>query len=244
MPGPEARGAGCAFYPPTSVILLYPPEKGNAQSGRRMAEILKADADRFSFVVHYSARLIRAGKVVAVPTDTLYGLAADPFNLAAVNEISRIKQRTVDRPIPLLVASLEQAAELTVYPPDLLAELAKRFWPGPLTVVVPASQQIPLRITAQTGKLGLRWPRAPLVEALIAATGRPITGTSANLSDHLPCTTAEEVDQQIGDTLPLIVDGGPTPVGVASTVVELLGERIRLLRPGGIPESQLEEFLI
>jgi len=209
-----------------------------------MAEILKADQNRFRFVVDYSARLIRAGKVVAVPTDTLYGLAADPFNLAAVNEIFRIKQRTAGRPVPLLVASLEQAIELTVYPADLLLELAKRFWPGPLTVVVPASPQIPLRITAHTGKLGLRWPRAPLVEALIAATGRPVTGTSANLSEHLPGTTAEEVDRQIGDALPLIVDGGPTPGGVASTVVELVGERIRLLRPGGIPASALEEFLI
>jgi L-threonylcarbamoyladenylate synthase len=210
-----------------------------------MAEILKASESPPSFAMDYAARLIRAGKVVAVPTDTLYGLAADPFNLAAVNEIFCLKHRKADQPLPLLVASLEQAAELTVYPPaDLLLELAKRFWPGPLTIVVAAAQHIPLRITAHTGKLGLRWPRAPLVEALIDAAGRPLTGTSANLSDHPPCRTAEEVNMQIGDALPLILDGGPAPCGVASSVVEIVGDRIRLLRPGGIPETELKEFLI
>ena len=210
-----------------------------------MAEILKADESRFSFAADYAARLIRAGKVVAVPTDTLYGLAADPFNLAAVNEVFRIKRRTASQPLPLLVASLEQAAELTAYPPgDLIAELAKRFWPGPLTIVVAAAQQIPLRITANTGKLGLRWPRAPLVEALIVVAGRPLTGTSANLSDHPPCRTAEEENRQIGDALPLNLDGGAAQGGVASSVVEVVGDHIRLLRPGGIPESELEEFLI
>ena len=233
------------FLGPHQWYFYTHPGEGDLQTGKKMAEILKADESRLSFAVDYAARLIRAGKVVAVPTDTLYGLAADPFNLAAVNEVFRIKQRAASQPLPLLVASLEQAAELTVYPPDdLLAELAKRFWPGPLTIVVPAAPQIPLRITAHTGKLGLRWPRAPLVEALIAATGCPLTGTSANLSDHPPCRTAEEVNRQIGEALPLILDGGTAPGGVASTVVEVVGDRIRLLRPGGIPEPELEEFLI
>jgi len=208
-----------------------------------MAEILKVQGNRLEYVLEYSTRLILAGKVVAFPTDTFYGLAADPFNLAAVSEIFRIKRRTAERPLPLLVASVHQAADLANDPPRLFFTLAERFWPGPLTLVVPASRQIPLKVTANTGKVGLRWPKAPLAEALIAAAARPLTGTSANLSERPACSTAEEVNQQIGDTVPLILDGGPTQGELASTVVELVGERVRIIRPGVVPDSALKEFL-
>jgi L-threonylcarbamoyladenylate synthase len=100
-----------------------------------------------------------------------------------------------------------------------------------------------LKVTANTGKVGLRWPKAPLAVALIAAANRPLTGTSANLSEHAPCSTAEEVDRQLGSDLPLILDGGSTQGKAASTVIELIGERARILRPGEIPESELKEFL-
>jgi tRNA threonylcarbamoyl adenosine modification protein (Sua5/YciO/YrdC/YwlC family) len=208
-----------------------------------MAEILKVGQNRLEFVLEYSTRMILQGRVVAIPTDTYYGLAADPFNLAAVSEIFRIKRRAPERPLPLLVASVDQAAELTHNPPRLFFTLAEKFWPGPLTIVVPASSLIPLKVTANTGKVGLRWPRAPLAVALIAATDRPLTGTSANLSDRLACSTAEEVNEQLGETLPLILDGGPTAGELASTVIEVAGERGRILRQGGVPESDLKEFL-
>ncbi len=211
-----------------------------------MAEVLKVDptqSDRLEFVLEYTTRLILAGKVIAFPTDTYYGLGADPFNLAAVTEIFRVKRRTADRPLPLLVASIDQAAELSNDPPRLFFILAKKFWPGPLTILVPASRLIPLKVTANTGKVGLRWPKAPLAIALIAAVNRPLTGTSANLSEHRPCSTAEEVDRQLGSDLPLILDGGPTGGKTASTVIELIGEHARIVRPGEIPESELKEFL-
>ncbi len=208
-----------------------------------MAELLKLENGCLDYVLEYTVRLILRGKVVAFPTDTFYGLGADPFNLAAVSEIFRIKRRTADRPLPLLVDSIEQAAELTPPPPKFFFTLAQRFWPGSLTLVVPASRQIPLKVTANTGKVGLRWPLAPFVVALIAAAGRPLTGTSANLSDMESCSTADEVDCQIGDVLPLILDGGLTRGGLASTVVELTGETGRIVRPGGIPESELKEYL-
>lgn len=211
-----------------------------------MAEILKVDTTdtaRMEFVLEYATRLITTGKVVAFPTDTFYGLGADPLNLAAVNEIFRVKRRTADRPLPLLVASLDQAADLAQDPPRLFFRLAEKFWPGPLTIVVAASRLIPLKVTANTGKVGLRWPRAPLAVAIIAAAARPITGTSANLAKNPPCSTAEGVDEQLGPDLPLILDGGPTQGLVASTVVDLVGERVRILRPGGIPESALKEFI-
>ena len=208
-----------------------------------MAEILKVENNRLEFLLEYAVRLIVAGKVVAFPTDTFYGLAADPFNLAAITEIFRIKRRTADRPLPLLVDSIDQAVDLANDPPRLFFTLAQKFWPGPLTLVVAASRQIPLKVTANTGKFGLRWPKAPFAVALIAASARPLTGTSANLSEMAACSTAADVEQQIGDSLPLILDGGRTEGKSASTVVDLTGERARILRPGAIPESELKEFL-
>lgn len=213
-----------------------------------MAEVLKVNVDeiaprRLEFALEYSVRLILSGKVVAFPTDTFYGLAADPFNLAAVSEIFRIKRRTTDRPLPLLVASLDQAADLANDPPRVFFKLAEKFWPGPLTIVVSASRLIPLKVTANTGKVGLRWPRAPLAIALIAAADRPLTGTSANLTERPACSTATDVDHQLGNDLPLILDGGPTRGQLASTVVELVGEHVRILRPGFVPESELKEYL-
>ncbi len=208
-----------------------------------MAEIIKVDPARMQFVIEYTTRLIMAGKVVAVPTDTLYGLAADPLNLAAVSEVNRIKRRTTERPLPLLVDSVDQAADYSHDPPRVFFTLAERFWPGPLTLVVNASRQLPLKVTGNTGKIGLRWPKAPVVVGLIAACARPLIGTSANLTEQPACTSAEEVDRQIGGAVPLILDGGPTPAHVPSTVVELTGGRARIIRPGGVPESELKEFL-
>jgi tRNA threonylcarbamoyl adenosine modification protein (Sua5/YciO/YrdC/YwlC family) len=215
----------------------------NHSLGGSMAEILKLENASLDYALEYTVRLILSGKVVAFPTDTFYGLGADPFNLAAVSEIFRIKGRTADRPIPLLVDSIDQAAEVAQDPPKLFFTLAEKFWPGALTLVVPASARIPLKVTANTGKVGLRWPLAPFVVALIAAAGRPLTGTSANLSDHDSCSTADEVDCQIGDLLPLILDGGLTRGGLASTVVELNGDKGRIVRQGGVPESELKEYL-
>jgi len=208
-----------------------------------MAELIKVEQASLGFLLEYAVRMITSGKVIAFPTDTFYGLGADPFNLAAVSQVFRIKRRMADRPLPLLVASIDQASDLTHDPPQLFFTLAKRFWPGPLTLVVPASRQIPLKITGNTGKVGLRWPRALLATSLVEAAARPLTGTSANLSDLPACCTAQEVDRQIGDVLPLILDGGPTEGQLASTVVDLTSVRARILRPGGVPESELKEFL-
>jgi tRNA threonylcarbamoyl adenosine modification protein (Sua5/YciO/YrdC/YwlC family) len=208
-----------------------------------MSDILTVDEKRLEFALQYALRLIMAGKVVAFPTDTFYGLGADPFNLAAVSEIFRIKRRSYDRPLPLLVASLDQAADLTSNPPSLFFKLAEKFWPGPLTLIVPASRQIPLKVTGNTGRVALRLPCAPVAVALIEAAGRAITGTSANLTEHPACSTAAEVQQQIGDVLPLILDGGATPGEMASTIVELDGDDFQIRRRGPVTESQLKEFL-
>lgn len=208
-----------------------------------MSEILKVDNSNLEEVVGRASRFILEGKVLAMPTDTYYGLGADAFNLSAVSQIFRIKGRSSDRPLPLLVSSLDQAADLASDPPRAFFTLAEKFWPGPLTLVVKASRQIPLKVTANTGKVGLRWPMAPLAVALIEAISRPLTGTSANLSEHPACSTAAQVENQIGKLLPLILDGGTTAGHQPSTVVELLGDRMRILRPGAIQESDLKGCL-
>jgi L-threonylcarbamoyladenylate synthase len=208
-----------------------------------MSEILKVDNSRLEYALEYAVRLILEGEVLALPTDTFYCLAADPFNLKAVNEVYRIKRRPAGRPLPILVASLDQAADLTENPPALFFKLAEKFWPGQLMLVVSASRQIPLKVTGNTGKVGLRWPQAPLAVALIAAAARPLIGTSANLTSYPACASAEEVEDQMGHAVPLILDGGTTKGDLASTVVELAGEGGRILRPGPVTESQLKEFL-
>lgn len=215
----------------------------NIRPGHIMSEILKVDNSRLEETLEHAVRLILNGQVLAFPTDTFYCLAADPFNLKAVNEVYRIKGRPAGRPLPLLVASLDQASDLTANPPALFFKLAERFWPGPLMLVVSASRQIPLKVTGNTGKVGLRWPKAPLAVAIIAAAARPLIGTSANLTSHAACVSAQEVEDQMGDMVPLILDGGSTAGDLASTVVELSGEAGHIIRPGPITESQLKEFL-
>ncbi|HEV2178642.1 MAG TPA: L-threonylcarbamoyladenylate synthase [Candidatus Sulfopaludibacter sp.] len=207
-----------------------------------MSEVIKADVERSEYALEYAVRLIHSGKVVAFPTDTFYGLGADPFNLAAVSEIFRIKRRSYDRPLPLLVSSLDQAADLTADPPAVFFSLAKRFWPGPLTIIVPASRLIPLKVTGNTGRVALRWPDFPFAVSLIRAAGRPLTGTSANLTEHPACATAQEVESQIGDTVPLILDAGATPGEMASTIVDA-GDKVRIMRHGPVSEQDLKEFL-
>lgn len=207
-----------------------------------MAEIWKVDDSRMEAAIEYSVRLIHSGRVVSFPTDTFYALGADPFNLAAVSEVFRIKGRAPNHPLPLLVSSLDQAADLTSNPPGLFFRLAEKYWPGPLTLVVPASQLIPYKVTGNTGKVGLRCPKASFALELIKAAGRPLTGTSANLTEHPACSTATEVDGQVGRDLPLILDAGPSGGEMASTVVDLCGECPRILRRGLISEEDLQEL--
>jgi L-threonylcarbamoyladenylate synthase len=207
-----------------------------------MSEILKVENSNLEFLLEYSTRLLLAGRVVSFPTDTYYALGADPLNLAAINEVFRLKRRVSGRPLPLLVASIDQAADLTDNPPSLFFKLAEKFWPGPLTIVVPASRLLPLKVTANTGKVGLRWPKNPIAVALIAAAGRPLTGTSANITENPPCNTADDVNQQLGQSLPLIIDGGTAKGGMASTVVELIEGGGRIVRHGPVTESDLKEF--
>jgi tRNA threonylcarbamoyl adenosine modification protein (Sua5/YciO/YrdC/YwlC family) len=208
------------------------------------AEIVQVSAESPSAdLLKYAAEKLTHGEVVAIPTDTVYGLAADPFNLSAVEEIFKVKGRPEERALPILVNSLDQAMLLAREVPRNFLRLAERFWPGALTLVVDASHRLPLKVTANTGRIALRWPRSEVVGRLIEEFDGPLTGTSANLSGSPACTSAEQVYAQLGDRLNLIVDAGEARAGVPSTIVELHADTWKILREGAISRSEIEEAL-
>jgi tRNA threonylcarbamoyl adenosine modification protein (Sua5/YciO/YrdC/YwlC family) len=194
-------------------------------------------------VLRYAANFLSRGSVVAVPTDTFYGLAADPFNLAAVDEIYRVKGRPETRALPILVRSLEQAMQLAREVPQNFLRLAQEFWPGALTLVVDAATRLPLKVTANTGKVALRWPKSEVARQLIAEFDGPITGTSANISGFPSCASAAQVMKQLGVRLPLVLDGGETGALVGSTIIEVRGGSWKVVREGAIPIADIEKAL-
>ena len=195
-------------------------------------------------LVKYAAEQIRSGQVLGMPTDTFYGLAADPFNLRAVERVYEIKSRSRHKPLSLLIESVDQAEDLARPLPDEFYQLARRFWPGPLTMIVKAASRLPLKVTANTGNVALRIPSAAIPLAVIQAAAIPITATSANLSGASECTTAEQVRDQLQDRISIIVDGGTSPREVASTIVDLSNDEDRwsIQREGAIPAQEISEF--
>ncbi len=193
--------------------------------------------------IQYASALIGRGQVVGVPTDTFYCLAADPFNLAAVESVYRLKGRPEQKALPILVASVDQAVQLIRELPDNFIKLAQQFWPGALTLVVNASRRIPLKVTGNTGRVALRHPNSKIVCSLIETCGTPITGTSANISGFPACASVEQLTKQMGERLPLILDGGETGATLASTIVDLQGEQWRILREGVVAEKDIRKAL-
>jgi L-threonylcarbamoyladenylate synthase len=195
-------------------------------------------------LIRYAADQIRSGQVLGMPTDTFYGLAADPFNLRAVERVYEIKSRSRHKPLSLLIEDVEQAEQLAKPLPEEFHALAKKFWPGPLTIIVKAASKLPLKVTANTGNVALRVPNAKIPLAVVQAAGIPITATSANLSGETECTTAEAVRDQLGVRVPIIVDGGSSPREIASTIVDLTDEEARwkIRREGAISAQEISEF--
>ena len=192
-------------------------------------------------LVQHVANSLNAGNVVALPTDTFYGLAVDPVNLRAVERIYEIKTRARHKPLSLLIGEVAQAYELSRNLDSAFDRLAEKFWPGPLTLVVKAGGKLPLRVTANTGNLALRVPEAAIPRAVVGRLGLPITATSANLRGQPECSYASSVRDQLGDKIPLIVDGGPTPRTTATTIVDLSGggNSWMILREGAIPTHEI-----
>jgi L-threonylcarbamoyladenylate synthase len=187
-----------------------------------------------------AARLIRRGRLVAFPTETVYGLGANALDEAAVARIFEAKGRPATSPLIVHVASKEAAREITTEWPELAECLAAKFWPGPLTLVLPKRADIPAAVTAGLGTVGVRVPGHAVALALLERANVPIAAPSANRFTQLSPTTAAHVRASLGDRVDMVLDGGPTDVGIESTVVSLDGQRPMVLRPGMIGLAELE----
>lgn len=188
-----------------------------------------------------AAKVVRRGGLVAYPTDTVYGLGCDPFNPKAVEKLIEAKGRG-KKPLPVLVDELSSAERIAVIS-QKARELAQRFWPGPLTIVVPRKPSLPDVVTFGEPKVGVRVPNLSDTIELIRLSGGALIGTSANKSGAPPPRSAEGVVRELGDKVDVILDGGPSPIGVPSTVIDLSQEPPRVLREGAVSRRDLEKVL-
>ena len=200
--------------------------------------VLKADLK----AIERAGEVIRAGGLVAFPTETVYGLAADVFNEQAVARVFEVKGRPAYNPLPIQIASRDDLPRLVSEIPPIAEWLMDEFWPGPLTLVLPASADVQELVTVGTGKVGIRMPDHPVSLALIRSAG-PIVAPSANVSGQAPPTTAEEVLEYLNGKIELILDAGPTRLKVSSTVVDVTQTPPKILRVGSISEEALSEML-
>jgi len=187
-----------------------------------------------SYLIAQGAEVIKKGGLVAFPTETVYGLGADGLNMDAVLKIFQVKGRPRGNPLTLHVSSLAQARKLVSSWPPTAELLAKKFLPGPLTLILPRSEGIPDLVTAGLPNIGLRYPSNRIALDLIKASGVPLAAPSANISGCPSPTGAQHVLADLEGKIDLILDGGPTEVGMESTIISLAGERPLLLRPGGV----------
>jgi L-threonylcarbamoyladenylate synthase len=204
------------------------------------AEILSTHTPAlFQAAVKRAAELLRAGEVVALPTETVYGLAANARDEQAVAKIFQIKGRPASNPIIVHVAGVDMAQWCAADWPANADSLARAFWPGPLALVLPRASEIPDNVTAGGPTVGVRWPGHPLIQAVIRECGFPLAAPSANLSGQISPTNAGHVRKQLGDKISLIIDGGQSQVGIESTVLDLTASAPEILRPGMIHAESL-----
>ena len=199
-------------------------------------------ADHRDAIGQAAAALLR-GELVAFPTDTVYGVGAHPFMPEAIAGLYRAKERSLDKAIPLLLASVDELPRVARDIPDHAWALARRFWPGALTIILPGARDLPDILCAGGDTVALRVPDHPVAMALIAAAGGAVATTSANLSGDPPALTAEEAESALAGKVHIILDDGLVPGGMASTILDLTATPPRLLRAGPISESDLLSFL-
>jgi L-threonylcarbamoyladenylate synthase len=192
--------------------------------------------------IERAAAALRRGRVLAIPTDALYTLVADPFNLQAVSRVFKAKGREIHRSLPLLIGDITAAEELASELSNRFFILARRFWPGPLTIIVPASAKVPLKVTGNTGRLALRQSRSEIANALVAAVNHPLVATSANMSGHPTCRSGIEVFGVMDGRVDLILDGGACN-GPGATTVDITEPYWKVIREGAVPEKEIAECL-
>jgi L-threonylcarbamoyladenylate synthase len=191
-------------------------------------------------LISQAAELIRQGGVLAFPTETFYGLGTNALNSQAIDKIYRIKRREREKPILILIESGDKAEAFVKPFSPAVKLLMEAFWPGPLTILFQASDRLPGKLTAGTGKIGIRVPSHPVAEALLSAVQMPLTGTSANRSEGVPPRTAEEVRSSLGRELDLVLDAGPTPGKKPSTLLDCTVIPFRIVREGVISRAAIE----
>ncbi len=187
--------------------------------------------------------VLRQGELVALPTETFYGLSGDAMNPRAMGRINLLKGKPADTPILLLLSGPEQAEQLCDRIPEGYAELAGMFWPGPLSLVIPAADRVPREVTGGTRTVAVRVPGLALPRRLAAGLGRPISGVSANRHGQPASRTPAEVHRAFPEGLALILEGGPAPGGAPSTILDLTGSQPRVVREGVLPVASLSAFL-
>lgn len=188
-------------------------------------------------------KVLKSNGIIAVPTETFFGLAVNPFQEAALSRLFALKQRAPEKPVLLLIDGPSMLSQVVREIPEAATRLMARFWPGPLTIIFPSHPHLPRLITAGTGSVGVRQPRHPLTCRLITALGYPITGTSANRSGRPPLTQAAEVAREFGDEVDLILDAGECQGGKPSTIIDASHFLPRLVRAGAIPATELAEIV-
>lgn len=186
---------------------------------------------------------LRAGGVVAFPTETYYGLAVDPFNQEALSRLFALKGRAGDKPVLLIVDNPSQLSTLVAEIPPPFPLLMERFWPGPLTLVFPGAPSLPGMLTGHRGTIGVRVSSHPVARQLVRAFGRPLTATSANFSGQPAAVAASGVLEQLGPEVDAVLDGGETPGGQGSTLLGYQEGKVCLLRAGVIPFAEIEAVL-
>jgi L-threonylcarbamoyladenylate synthase len=186
---------------------------------------------------------LRSGGLVAFPTETFYGLGVDPRLTFAVTKLFALKRRTPDHPLPLIAASVQQVIDHVGTITPLAARLAARGWPGPLTLIIPASGELSDDVHLSTGRVAVRVPDDPVARALAEHAGHAITSTSANFSGEPPASSPDAVAAIFGDDIDVLIDSGPTPGGEPSTIVDAMGLTPVLVRAGAIPWERVLEFL-
>ena len=198
-----------------------------------------------SFEVELDAAVcfLREGGVAAIPTDTLYGLAADALNSVAIERVFAIKERTEEMALPVLLADLEQLSIVALEVPEAAHILAEAYWPGPLTLIVRRAEGLPMRLTAGSATVAVRMPAHPVPRELARRLGRPITGTSANISGAPDPKSLDELCRQVGERVDCVVSAGSVPAGTASTIVDLTGAMPKLIREGAIPFAEIAGIL-
>ena len=202
-----------------------------------------ATQDEFNNAVEQATELLRKGETVAIPTETVYGLAANAFDEAAIEKIFKAKGRPQDNPLIVHISDLSQLESVVLKTGDIHRKLAEAFWPGPLTIIFPKGKDVPECVTAGLDSVAVRMPAHKVAREIIRKSGLPLAAPSANISGKPSTTRAKHVFDDLNGKIPLIIDGGDCEVGVESTVVSVKANTITVLRPGGITVEMLKDAL-